>query len=235
MIEEEEDTPDFLRRLHRRRETLSRAEGSGPSGPPAVSESVVQPERETTEPDGPEPPSPPRRAPRGRASSTPSPVAVDVLVPRGLGRRVNARLVRQVVQTALQRDGWERPATLDVHIVTDEEMRQINVTRRGIDEATDVLSFPLLDLLPGEGLREDFFVLPPDTVCHLGDVVISFSRVESQAAEAGHSQERELAYLTVHAVLHILGYDHDTEGQRRKMRRREEEVLAELGLRRDSS
>jgi probable rRNA maturation factor len=78
-------------------------------------------------------------------------------------------------------------------------------------------------------------VLPPEEVTHLGDVVISFLRVESQADEAGHSRERELAFLTVHAVLHILGYDHDTDERRRQMRRREEEVLAELGLRRNGS
>jgi probable rRNA maturation factor len=170
---------------------------------------------------------------RGRAAS--GPVAVNVVVPRGLGRRVNSKLIQQATSLALRREGWDQPATLDVVIVDDEEMRAINVSRRGIDEATDVLSFPMLELRPETGLAEDFFVLPPETQVHLGDVVISFPRVESQADEAGHSRERELAFLTVHAVLHILGYDHDTEEKRRYMRRREEDVLVELGLRRNGS
>jgi len=168
-------------------------------------------------------------------SKAASPISVNVAVPRGLGRRVNSRLIERVVKLALERDGWSRPASLDVVMVSDDEMREINATRRGVDEATDVLSFPLVELRPGEGVAEDFFVLPPEQQLHLGDVVISFSRVESQADEAGHSRERELAFLTVHAVLHILGYDHDTESGRRQMRRREEDVLAELGLRRDGS
>ncbi len=173
---------------------------------------------------------------RGRAKrAAASPVAVNVDVPRGLGRRVNSKLIQQVAQLALQREGWSLPGSLDVLIVADDEMREINVTRRGIDEATDVLSFPLLELRPETGLAEDFFVLPPETQVHLGDIVISFSRVESQADEAGHSRERELAFLTVHAVLHILGYDHDTEEKRRRMRRREEDVLVEIGLRRNGS
>jgi probable rRNA maturation factor len=162
-------------------------------------------------------------------------VAVDVTIPRGYARRISAKLVRQVVEKALEKEGWEQPATVDVLLVTDEEMQEINATRRGIDEATDVLSFPTLDLKPGEGITQDFFVLPPDAKQHLGDVVISVLRVESQAEEAGHSRERELAFLTVHGILHILGYDHDTDDRRRQMRRREEEILGELGLRRNGN
>jgi len=169
---------------------------------------------------------------RGRRPAA-NPISVNVVVPRGLGRRVNSRLIQQATLLALKREGWKQPASLDVLIVDDAEMREINVTRRGIDEATDVLSFPMLELRPESGLAEDFFVLPPETEVHLGDIVISFARVESQADEAGHSRERELAFLTVHAVLHILGYDHDTEAKRRHMRHREEEVLVELGLRRN--
>jgi len=170
-----------------------------------------------------------------RARAAASPIVVNVTVPRGMGRRVNSKLIQQVVLRALEREGWDRPSTVDVLIVDDEEMREINATRRGIDEVTDVLSFPLLDVQPGANLTLDFFVLPPETVSHLGDIVISLPRVESQAEEGGHSRERELAFLTVHAVLHILGYDHDTEEKRRIMRRKEEDVLSDLGLRRNGS
>ena len=159
-------------------------------------------------------------------------ILVTVAIPRGWARRINARLTRSVVLRALELDRWQGPATLDVLFVRDQEIRDINATHRGIDEETDVLSFPLLDLKPGTGLTEDFFVLPPDASPHLGDVVISVDRVEAQAKEAGHSEQRELAYLTVHGVLHILGYDHESPAERREMRTREEEVLDGLGLRR---
>lgn len=204
----------------------------GAAAPPAAPASLDAPQNVPADSDGVAPvvstlDQPTRAADRG--------VDVNVVVPRGMGRRVNSKLIQQVAQLALQREGWDTPASLDVVIVSDEEMREINVTRRGVDEATDVLSFPMLEVRPEAGLAEDFFVLPPETQLHLGDIVISFSRVESQADEAGHSRERELAFLTVHAVLHILGYDHDTEDKRRRMRRREEDVLVELGLRRNGA
>ena len=172
---------------------------------------------------------------RSRAKAPASLITVNIGVPRGLSRRVNSKLIDRVVQAALQREGWQTPAVLDVHIVDDEEMREVNATRRGIDEATDVLSFPLIESKPGQGVTEDFFVLPPDEAQHLGEILIAFPRVETQADEAGHSRERELAFLTAHGVLHILGYDHENDNDRRQMRRREEEVLGELGLSRNGS
>lgn len=177
-------------------------------------------------------------APEAEATSSPVdrppvPISVNVVIPRGAARRVNADLIRQVAERAVRRDGWSDAAAIDITLVDETQMREINGTRRGIDQATDVLSFPLLELRPGEGITHDFFVLPPDAVVHLGDVVIALDLVEKQAEEAGHSREREIAYLTVHGVLHILGYDHETLADRRRMRRREEEVLGELGLRRD--
>jgi probable rRNA maturation factor len=172
---------------------------------------------------------------RGRRAAVTSVVTVDVTIPRGFGRRISAKLVRQVIEKAIEKEGLQQPVTVDVVMVTEEEMREINATRRGIDEATDVLSFPLMDVKPGQGVTQDFFQLPPDVQQHLGDVVISVPRVEAQAEEAGHSRERELAFLTVHGILHILGYDHDTDDHRRQMRRREEEILGELGLRRNGN
>jgi len=162
-------------------------------------------------------------------------VTVNVTVPRGLARKIDGKLVRAVAESAIQRDGWQHPATLDVIFVTDDEIRDINARRRGIDEVTDVLSFPLVELQPEHEFAGDFFVLPPEATTHLGDVVISFSRVEAQAEEGGHSLQRELAFLTLHGVLHILGYDHEVDDERRRMRRREEEVLAEFGLRRNGA
>ena len=108
--------------------------------------------------------------------------------------------------------------------------------KRQIDAATDVLSFPMLELTPGtppDGTGED--ELDPETgLCPLGDMVISMEHVAAQAKEYGHSNRRELAYLVVHSVLHLLGYDHLDEGpQKKQMRAREEAILAELGITRE--
>jgi probable rRNA maturation factor len=204
------------------------AADEAPGVEPQVSEGEAA---ESADQDAAAEPSAPTRG-RRRTAAAAFPVEINVNVPRGMSKRVDAKLIQRAVQGALQRDGWERAATLEVHIVTDQEMREVNATRRGIDEVTDVLSFPLMEVQPG-GQAHDFFVLPPETPEHLGEVVISYERVESQADEGGHSREREWAFLTVHAVLHILGYDHDTDEKRRLMRRKEEEVLGELGLRRN--
>jgi probable rRNA maturation factor len=103
---------------------------------------------------------------------------------------------------------------------------------RGVDRPTDVLSFPEFDLTPGE--YPDAEDADPGTgLIPLGDMVISMEHVAAQAEEYGHSRKRELAYLVIHSVLHLLGYDHLDEGpQKRKMREREEAILAQLDIQR---
>ena len=104
-----------------------------------------------------------------------------------------------------------------------------------MDRPTDVLSFPEFDLTPGQPPQaEDQELLDPATgLLPLGDMVISMEHVAAQAKEYGHSKRRELAYLTVHSVLHLLGYDHLDEGpEKARMRQREEAIMAELGLER---
>ena len=128
------------------------------------------------------------------------------------------------------------PCSVDVLLTTDEGIREINQEQRNIDQATDVLSFPMLELTPGtppDGTGED--EQDPETgLCPLGDMVISVDRAKAQAAEFGHSVERELAYLAVHSVLHLLGYDHLDEGpQKAQMRAREEAILEGIGVTRD--
>jgi probable rRNA maturation factor len=131
-------------------------------------------------------------------------------------------LVRSVASRCLVADGLTGMYQLSITLVTDERIRELNHGHRGLDEVTDVLSFPLQ--------TEDAasFILPPSAPTHLGDVVLALGRATEQASEYGHSVERELAYLTVHGVLHLLGYDHQTEEERDVMRIREEEVLADL-------
>lgn len=145
-------------------------------------------------------------------------------------------LLTRVITAALAAENVTIPCSVDVLLTTDEGIREINREQRNIDQATDVLSFPMLELTPGtppDGTGED--EQDPETgLCPLGDMVISVDRAKAQAAEFGHSVERELAYLAVHSVLHLLGYDHLDEGpQKAQMRGREEAILEGIGVTRD--
>lgn len=145
-------------------------------------------------------------------------------------------LLTRVITAALEAEGVKIPCSVDVLLTNDEGIREINLEQREIDAATDVLSFPMLELTPGtppDGTGED--EEDPETgLCPLGDMVISVERAKAQAAEFGHSVERELAYLTVHSVLHLLGYDHLDEGpEKAGMRAREEAILEGIGVTRD--
>ena len=105
---------------------------------------------------------------------------------------------------------------------------------RGVDRPTDVLSFPAFDLSPGE-LPGPEDADPATGLVPLGDMCLSLERVKAQAREYGHSNRRELAYLVVHSVLHLLGYDHLDEGaEKAQMREREEAILGELGIPREA-
>ena len=141
--------------------------------------------------------------------------------------------IRKVIRTALAAEGVDFPCEVDVLITNDEAIHQVNLDMRGVDRATDVLSFPEFDLTPGQ-LPEAENADPGTGLVPLGDMVISWEHVTAQAKEYGHSNRRELAYLVVHSVLHLLGYDHLDEGpQKRQMRGREEAILAELGITRE--
>ena len=115
-------------------------------------------------------------------------------------------------------------------VTSDAGIQEINREMRQVDAPTDVLSFPVFDLAPGE-LPGPEDADPGTGLVPLGDMVISLERVQAQAKEFGHSNRRELAYLAVHSVLHLLGYDHLDEGpMKRQMRAREEAILGELGI-----
>ena len=129
------------------------------------------------------------------------PVTADV---PGAASEGNCALIRKVIRTALAADG--------------------------VDASTDVLSFPEFDLRPGE-LPAPEDADPGTGLVPLGDMVISMEHVAAQAREYGHAKRRELSYLVVHSVLHLLGYDHLDEGpQKARMRAREEAILGELGI-----
>ena len=141
--------------------------------------------------------------------------------------------LRKVIRTALAAEGVDFPCEVDVSVTSDAGIQEINREMRQVDAPTDVLSFPVFDLAPGE-LPGPEDADPGTGLVPLGDMVISLERVRAQAREVGHSSRRELAYLAVHSVLHLLGYDHLDEGpMKQQMRAREEAILGELGITRE--
>ena len=149
------------------------------------------------------------------------------------GAEEYADLLRQVIPAALEAEGVAVPWEVDVLFTDDEGIHQINLEQREVDRPTDVLSFPMFELKPGDKPAPEE-ADPATGLVPLGDMVISLERAAAQAEEFGHPLERELAYLTVHSVLHLLGYDHMDEGpMKAQMREREEEILAGLSLSRD--
>ena len=143
-------------------------------------------------------------------------------------------LLRRVISAALEAEGMDLPCEINVLLTDDEGIHQVNLDMRGVDRPTDVLSFPMFDLSPGEKPGEEHE--DPDTgLVPLGDMCISLERAAAQAEEYGHSVERELSYLAVHSVLHLLGYDHLDEGpMKARMRAREEAILEGLGITRET-
>ena len=143
--------------------------------------------------------------------------------------------LRRVIRTALAAEGVDFPCEIDVLLTGDAGIHAINRDMRQVDRPTDVLSFPEFELRPGQ-LPGPEDADPGTGLVPLGDRVISMEHVAAQAKEYGHSNRRELAYLAVHSVLHLLGYDHLDEGpQKRQMRGREEAIMAELGLSREDA
>ena len=135
------------------------------------------------------------------------------------------RLVRLSVEAALAFEGYGNTCEVSVTFTDDAGIRELNKNFRNIDSATDVLSFPLFDFEGSEEPAVD------ELENMLGDIVISLERAEAQAEEYGHSFEREVAFLTVHSMLHLLGYDHETsEEDELDMRQRQTEIMEMLGL-----
>ena len=135
--------------------------------------------------------------------------------------------LRKCIRATLIADGYDDFFEVYVTLVNDSQIHQMNLEHRGVDAPTDVLSFPM-----GE---DGVYDIDPETGAYmLGDVVLNVSRIRQQAEEYGHSFEREAGYLTIHSILHLLGYDHVDEGEMKKqMRAKEEQVLESLHLYRD--
>ena len=144
--------------------------------------------------------------------------------------------IRRCVEETLLAEGIDVPCEINVLITGDKNIRLINLATREIDKPTDVLSFPMFSLEAGNPpQRWDTYLDPETDLCPLGDMVISLERAIAQAKEFGHSVRREVGYLTIHSMLHLLGYDHLDEGpQKAQMRAREEAIAAGIpGMQRD--
>ena len=146
----------------------------------------------------------------------------------GLGHNESAGLIKKAVKMALDAEGIDVPCIVSVMLTDDEGIQTVNRDFRGVDRATDVLSFPLNELIPGE-FDEDMCERDMDSgAVMLGDMMISIPRCEEQGEEFGHGYKREIMYLTVHCVLHLLGYDHIDEGEMKaQMRAREKAIMGD--------
>lgn len=131
--------------------------------------------------------------------------------------------LQQALSYAADEEGLEGDFEVSLSLVTGEEIQELNRDYRGVDAVTDVLSFPL-DEEEGDFFKENKLPVP------LGDIVICMDRVRAQAKELGHSDRREILYLSIHSFLHLLGYDHMEEEDKKEMRQREKELMKGLGV-----
>ena len=149
---------------------------------------------------------------------------------KGINNPTLAAMLRRTVKAALAAEGVEADCEVNILLTDDAGIQAVNRDMRDIDRPTDVLSFPMFDLAPGEHPTEEDCDPGTDTV-PLGDMCISVERAQAQANEFGHCMAREINYLCVHSVLHLLGYDHLDEGEQKKlMREHEERVMKVLDL-----
>ena len=142
------------------------------------------------------------------------------------------KLLRECVSHALEAEKVDMPCLINIYTTNDRDIHEVNLEYRGIDRPTDVLSFPMLEMLPGEEYEPEPGDIDPESgLVMLGEMMISLERAAAQAEEYGHSYERELGFLAVHSTLHLLGYDHENGGEEeRVMFARQEEILSDIGL-----
>jgi probable rRNA maturation factor len=149
-------------------------------------------------------------------------------VRRRSGARPDRPAIRAACAAAIAGEGVSGPVILTLTITDDAEIHRINLKHRNVDRPTDVLSFPLIEGPTTDG--SESFALPPGMPRELGDVIVSYPRAVAQAEEYGHTVERELTYLVVHGVLHILGHDHEIPEEQAVMRVKEEAAMSVVGL-----
>jgi probable rRNA maturation factor len=140
-------------------------------------------------------------------------------------RRLTQKWLRAAAANVLAAEGVERPAELSLTVTDDETVRRLNRQYRVIDKTTDVLSFALT-----ENVADTTFVTPSDGMLHLGEVIVSYPTAQVQAKEHNHPIEREIVWLLVHGILHLLGYDHQNDATEARMRQREKAIMKEIDV-----
>ena len=136
-------------------------------------------------------------------------------------------VITKCIEATLKAEQINIPCEINVLVTNNERIQAINAASRNIDAATDVLSFPMFELEAGMPPADWNDYLDPETGrCPLGDMAISMERASAQAQEYGHSLRREIGYLCIHSVLHLLGYDHLDEGPQKAQMRKREELIA---------
>jgi probable rRNA maturation factor len=142
-------------------------------------------------------------------------------------------LLTNVVETALRIENIGYPSLVSVLLVENEEIQRINREYRNKDCVTDVLSFPMLEMQDGKFTEKPDEMDMEDERLFLGDIVVSVPKAIEQAKEYGHGNERELAFLTLHGLMHLLGYDHEDPASSEIMEKKQELILSEIGLTRN--
>jgi probable rRNA maturation factor len=147
--------------------------------------------------------------------------SIDIHVEEPFQDQVQDGWLRRAAEITLSFERIDYPAEFSLLVTGDYTVHQLNRTYRGVDETTDVLAFAL-------GAENYIFCPPPDGVTHLGEVIISCPQAARQAEEQKHSLQREVIILTIHGILHLLGYEHHQPEEEQAMRVREAEILARL-------
>ena len=160
-------------------------------------------------------------------------ITFDILT---MKQSIVSSIITRCINATLDAEGVTADCEINVLVTNDRGIHAINKASRSIDRPTDVLSFPMFQLEPGNPPVDWEDYLDPETdLCPLGDMCLSLERAVAQAREFGHPTRREIGYLTIHSMLHLLGYDHLDEGpQKKQMRGREEAIASSIpGMRRD--
>ena len=161
-------------------------------------------------------------------------IVITFQIEKGVRRLPLWMHLKKCIEATLEAEGVPVPCEINVLVADNQTIKAINKAYRNIDKETDVLSFPMFQFESGK-LPKDFFAyLDPETgLLPLGDMAVSYEKAKAQAEEFGHSPKRELGYLTIHSILHLLGYDHMDEGPMKKqMRAREEAICQKIDLER---
>ena len=150
-------------------------------------------------------------------------ISIDIKPP--YRKRLAKKCLREVVDITLSTQKVDRPVELSLIFTGDEEVHKLNRDYRGIDSTTDVISFAL-----SENVADTEFVTPPDKISRLGEIIISYPQAASQAKENKQTIKAELAWLVVHGLLHLLGYDHQDDKSEAVMRKCEDKILRGIDL-----